>query len=586
MDIIRKLNFLLGKSQKRRITFIFLLMLIAMVFESLGVALIIPLLLAITQPNIIDTYPILGEISSILGIDTQKQLIVATLLTLVIVYVIKSAFLIYSGWIKGKFTANLKVNISRRLFSIYMHQPYTFHLQRNSAQLIRNVTGEVFELVSTFSSVIQLLSEILIIIGIGILLFMVEPVGLISIILTITFFGSLFYLLTKGRTFRLGKERRAHEIKILQHLQQGLGGFKDAKLLGREVNFINQFVDHAKKSAKVSIIYGVLTSLPRHMFELLSVLIMVVFVLIILFISDKDIGSIVPILGVFAMAAFRIMPSATGILMNIQGLRYNLVVINRLYDEMLLPIEEVISNDEKIQINDINDINEIYVNSVRYLYPSTVISAIDYVDLRINVGSTIGFIGPSGAGKSTLIDIILGLLKPTKGKILVNGIDIQNNLRTWQNHIGYVPQSIYLTDDTLRKNIAFGIPEEMIDDKAIEDAIRQSQIQEFVQSLPENDNTMVGENGVRLSGGQRQRIGIARALYHNPSILVFDEATSALDNVIEKDVMETIESLHGNKTIIIIAHRISTLKNCDCIYKLNKGAIVEQGDYNKMVNFA
>ena len=582
MSIIRKLNFLLEKSQKRHLAFIFLLMLIGMVFESLGVALIIPLLLAITQPNIIDTYPILGEITSILGINTQKQFIVVCLLTIVIVYLIKAIFLTYSGWVQGKFTANLKVNISQRLFSIYMYQPYTFHLQRNSAQLIRNVTGEVFELTSTFSAAISLLTEILIITGIGILLFIVEPVGLISVIFTVVFFGSLFYLLTKGKTFKLGKERQEHDIKILQHLQQGLGGFKDAKLLGREVHFINQFVGRSKKLAKVGVIYGVLGSLPRHMFELLAVLIMVVFMFVLLFVSNKDVVSIIPTLGVFAMAAFRIMPSSNKVLSNMQGLRYNLPVINRIYDEMLLPIEEVISNDDKIQIN---NINQIHVNSVSYLYPSATISAIDYVDMQINIGSTIGFIGPSGAGKSTLIDIILGLLKPTKGTILVNGTDIQNNLRAWQNHIGYVPQSIYLTDDTLRKNIAFGIPEEMIDDKAIEDAICQSQIQEFVQNLPENDNTMVGENGVRLSGGQRQRIGIARALYHNPSILVFDEATSALDSVIEKDVMETIDSLHGDKTIIIIAHRMSTLKNCDCIYKLNKGAIVGQGDYNQMVNF-
>ena len=230
------------------------------------------------------------------------------------------------------------------------------------------------------------------------------------------------------------------------------------------------------------------------------------------------------------------------------------------------------------------DINNIHIKDVDFLYLASSNAAIHEVNIHINSGSIVGFIGPSGAGKSTLIDVILGLLKPTKGQVLVNGVDIDNNMRNWQNRIGYVPQSIYLTDDTLKNNIAFGIPEGEIDIQSINDAIYQSQLKEFVEDLPQGVETMVGENGVRLSGGQRQRIGIARALYHCPSVLVLDEASSALDSVTESEVMNTIESLHGNKTIIIIAHRMSSLKNCDHIYKLRNGTIIDQGNFDQMFN--
>lgn len=579
MNVIIKLSALLERQQKIGLIFIFILMFVGMVFESLGIALILPLLTAVTKPDAIDIYPIVGEISSFVGITTQKQLIVGSLVAIVIVYFVKVVFLLYSGWIQSKFTAGLKVNISQRLFTIYMHQPYVFHLQRNSAQLIRNVTDEVFELVSSFASAMSLLSELLIILGIGIMLFIVEPLGLVSIISTIVLFGSLFYVLTRGRTLELGKQRQFHEFQVLKHLQQGIGGFKDATILGREENFIQQFVHHTKASAKVNIVKGLLMALPRHMFELLTVIVLSVFLGTLLFILNKEVDSIIPSLGIFVMAAFRIMPSANKIISNMQGLRFSLPVINRIYDEIHLP-DRKNNYDEEIQQKLTNNI---HIKDVDFLYLTSTNPAIHAVNIHINDGSIVGFIGPSGAGKSTLINVILGLLEPVKGQVLLNEIDIQNNMRGWQNRIGYVPQSIYLTDDTLKNNIAFGVPEGEINIKSVSDAISQSQLKEFVEDLPLGIETVVGENGVRLSGGQRQRIGIARALYHHPSVLVLDEATSALDSITEREVMNTIELLHGNKTIIIIAHRMSTLTNCDYIYKLKNGTIIDQGSFDKMV---
>ena len=580
MTVINKLSALLERQQKIGLIFIFMLMFVGMAFESLGIALILPLLTAVTQPDAIDIYPIVSEISSFVGITTQKQLIVGSLVAIVIVYFVKAVFLLYSGWIKNKFTAGLKVDISQRLFTIYMHQPYVFHLQRNSAQLIRNVTDEVFELVSSFASAMSMLSELLIILGIGIMLFIVEPLGLVSIISTVVLFGSLFYVLTRGRTLELGKQRQFHEFQVLKHLQQGIGGFKDATILGREENFIQQYVHHTKASAKVNLVKLLLLALPRHMFELLTVIVLSVFMGTLLFILNKEVDSIIPSLGIFVMAAFRIMPSANTIIANMQGLRFSLPVINRIYDEIHLP-DRKNNYDEEIQQKLTNNI---HVKDVDFQYSKSSDSAIHAVNININDGSIVGFIGPSGAGKSTLINVILGLLKPVKGQVLVNEMDIQNNMRSWQNRIGYVPQSIYLTDDTLKNNVAFGVPEGEIDIQLVNDAISQSQLKEFVEDLPQGIETIVAENGVRLSGGQRQRIGIARALYHHPSVLVLDEATSALDTITESEVMDTIESLHGNKTIIIIAHRMSTLKNCDHIYKLKNGTIIDQGSFDKMVN--
>ena len=580
MNIINKLSFLLDRKQKIGLVFIFILMFVGMVFESLGVALILPLLAAVIKPDAINTYPIVSEVSSFIGITSQKQLIIGSLVAITALYFVKAAVLLYSGWIQGKFTAGLKVKISQKLFTTYMRQPYVFHLQRNSAQLIRNVTDEVFYLILSIAAFLSLISEFLIIVGIGGMLFIVEPLGLISIIVTVTLFGSLFYLLTRGRTLELGEQRQFHEFQVLKHLQQGIGGFKDATLLGREENFIKQYVNHSSASARVGVIYGVLMALPRHMFELLAVTVLSIFIFVLLFVLHKDADVIIPSLGVFVMAAFKIMPSANKIIGSVQSLRYGLPVINRIYDEMLLSIQESSPNEDTQK----KLTNNIHIKDVDFQYSESSDSAIHAVNININDGSVVGFIGPSGAGKSTLINVILGLLKPDKGQVLVNGMDIQNNIRSWQNIIGYVPQSIYLTDDTLKNNVAFGIPEGEIDIQLVNDAISKSQLKEFVEDLPQGIETMVGENGVRLSGGQRQRIGIARALYHHPSVLVLDEATSALDSITESEVMETIESLHGNKTIIIIAHRISTLKNCDCIYKLKNGTIIDKGNLNQMAN--
>ncbi len=579
MNIINKLSFLLERSQKKGLILIFVLMLIGMVFESLSISLVLPLLVAISDPELFNKYPVALEVFSTLDINTYEQVVIFSIVILVSSYFFKSVFLIYSGWIQSKFTARLKVEFAQKLFSIYMHQSYEFHLQKNSSKLIQIVSGEVNELVSTFSSSMLILSECLVVIGISYLLIIVEPLGFISVMIIIFLFGYVFYTLMKNKVHELGVQRRKHNTKVLQYLQQGFLGVKDIKILGRESFFIEKHRVQTEHSSKVNIIFGLISGLPRHIFEFMTILLFTIFVYIIIIVNKNDSNLILPTIGIFSIAAFRLMPSANKILTNLQRIKHNTSIIDKVCNDILNSQPKILSTNLIKGVK-----NKIEISGVDYIYPPTTDLAIHNLNVSIVKGSCIGFIGASGAGKSTLIDIILGLLKPDKGKVLVDGIDIQDDLRGWQDNIGYVPQSIYLTDDTLKNNIAFGISEKDIDDKAIADAIHQSQLKDFIKNLPEGVNTMVGEDGVRLSGGQRQRIGIARALYHNPSVLVLDEATSALDTTTESDVMETINSLHVEKTIIIIAHRMSTLKKCDCIYKLRNGAIVDQGVFSKIAD--
>ena len=316
---------------------------------------------------------------------------------------------------------------------------------------------------------------------------------------------------------------------------------------------------------------NVLQALPRLWLELLAIVGLAILVISMLS-NGKSTETLIPIIGLFAAAAFRMMPSVNRILVSIQGLRYNLPVISSLYKEAQL----VNKTSDSTSVNCLSFKHEIHLKSVGYSYEGVDYDAISNINLIIPRGKSVGIIGESGAGKSTLVDVILGLLTPTKGTVEVDGIDVQFNLRGWQNHIGYVSQTIYLTDDTLRCNIAFGLEKKDINDKAIKAAINASQLQDFVDSLPDGLDTMVGERGVRISGGQRQRIGIARALYHNPSVLVLDEATSALDTVTEAAVMKSVYELQGNKTVIIIAHRLSAISMCDLFFELNKGNLIQK----------
>lgn len=549
------------------------LMLIGMVLETLGISLVIPALALLTQSNFAHNYPTLQPALQVLGNPSQKTLVVGGMLVLVGVYLVKALFLSFLAWRQTCFAFGVQAQLSQRLFTVYLRQPYTFHLQRNSAQLIRNVVTEVGQFThGGIAAGMLLLTESLILLGLCSLLLIVEPLGALITMSVLSITAWIFHRLTRRRILRWGEARQHHEGLRIQHLQQGLGGAKDVKLLGREKDFLEQYLVHNDQSARVGQLHTVLLQLPRLWLELFAVGGLAILVISMLT-QDRALDTILPTLGLFAAAAFRLMPSVNRMLSAVQSLRYSLPVIDTLHTELNLTTPEVA--DFCIAVTPFYV--ELELRQITYTYPSAAEPALKDISLTIQRGESVGFIGASGAGKSTLVDILLGLFTPDTGEVQVDGKDIQENLRNWQDQIGYVPQSIFLTDDTLRRNVAFGLAQDQIDDAAVQRAIRAAHLDEFVASLPDGLDTLVGERGIRLSGGQRQRIGIARALYHDPAVLVLDEATSSLDTATESSVMQAVTALQGNKTIIIVAHRLSTVEHCARLYRLEGGRVVAEG---------
>jgi len=573
LNLARKIWGLLTSEERRSAMVLLGLMFIGMLLETLGVGLVIPVLVLLTQADVARDYPVLQSILQALGNPSQQVLVIGGMLFLVGVYLIKVSFLAMLAWKQTRFAFNVQANLSGRLFALYLLQPYTFHLQRNSAHLIRNIINEVSQF--TFNGIIPgmlLLTESLVLLGLCSLLFFVEPLGTIIVVSVLGIAAWGFHQFTRERIMRWGKARQYHEGLRIQHLQQGLGGVKDVKLLGRESKFLEQYNEHNVQSARVGQLQTTLQQLPRLWLELLAVSGLAILVISMLA-QDRALDAILPTLGLFAAAAFRLMPSVNRILGAVQGLRFGLAGIDTLYTEIMINTPEV----AKTHSSSTDLYSMVELHEISYTYPSAVEPALKDISLTIQRGESIGFIGTSGAGKSTLVDILLGLLTPDTGVVQVDGRNIQNNLRSWQGQIGYVPQSIFLTDDTLRRNVAYGLTNEQIDDEAVQRAIQAAQLEGFVASQPDGLEALVGERGIRLSGGQRQRIGIARALYHDPAVLVLDEATSSLDTATEYDVMHAVRALHGSKTILIVAHRLATVEHCDRLYRFEQGCLVETG---------
>jgi ABC-type multidrug transport system fused ATPase/permease subunit len=576
MKIIKKLIELLTARQKKQVIILFFLMIGGMFFETIGVGLIIPVFTVLSKSDSGSSVPYIHAFYSLFNNPSPGKIITIAMIAMVIVYLIKNLYLGFLSWAQFRFANSLQVYLSQRLFTIYLFQPYTFHLQRNSAQLVRNVLTEVSQYQAAIGQIMTLFSELLVVAGITALLVTSEPVGAIAVFITLSGVAWLFNRLTKKKIAKWGEERLFHDGQTNQHLMQGLAGVKDVKILGREKEFLRIFYGHQNKRARLNRLYAIISNLPKLWLECLGMIGLALLV-IIMIAQNKPLASIVPTLSLFAVASFRLMPSVNKILNAFQGLSYTKSSIEMIYDELNVdvPTEHFIDLDKaNYRLK-----KEIKIENLTFYYPSTKQPALKNCTFSIPVGQSVGIIGSSGSGKSTLIDIVMGLLQPESGRILIDESDINqsfSSLRGWQNQIGYVNQSIYLTDDTLRKNVAFGINEKNIDEEAIERAIKAAQLDEFINSLPDRLETMVGERGVRLSGGQRQRIGIARALYHNPPVLVLDEATSALDQITEQGVMESVKLLKG-KTIIIVAHRYSTIEHCDWIIKLSHGKLVEEG---------
>jgi len=460
-----------------------------------------------------------------------------------------------------------------------------FFLQSNSAHLYRNLTDIISSFLSFTKGSMVLLSEVVVFVGIAIVLFYVDFLGTAAIFSSMSIVSFIIYILTIRKITSLGEQRHKVGGELNKHLLQGVAAAKDVKILDRETDLTNQVDKNLFKMTRLIQMNQFITGLPRFSFEILMVFTFSVLIIVLIG-AKREMVDIIQYLGIFAVASFRIVPSASRILSSFQNIKYEEPSVKLLLKEFSLT--NSFFNEKSHLSNGVSSAlkfeKEINLKNLSFSYPTRKEFSLSKISMNIKKGSFIGVIGETGSGKSTLINLLIGLLKPVEGEVEVDELNINKNLTEWYKKIGYVPQSVYLTDDTIRKNIAFGLLEENIDNTLIKKAVDKANLNKFLNSLPKGLETIVGEKGIRLSGGQQQRIGIARALYRDPEILILDEATSSLDQSTEREIMESINFLKGKKTLIIITHRLSTVKKCDKIFMIDKGKIVKQGSPAEMLN--
>jgi len=567
-SFLKKINFLITKRQRKGLVILTFLLFVGMILEVFGLGILIPTISVILDPEMIGKNPVISQIKSFLPDFSHQNFISFFLGAVLLIYSIKSVFLVFLIHIQNRFLSNIIAYISNNLFSNYMNQPYSFHLTRNVSELIKNINSEIGGLTVFLLSVITLFIEGGYTLSVVVTLIYIEPLGALFIGAFYGLLSLIFLQFTKRKLNQWGELRQDLDAEISKTALEGLGGVKDLLILGKTFSYIDEFSNINYLRAKLNANHSTLSQIPRFYLELISIVGLVSFIILVLF-QGKDTTSLIIVLGVFVAATFRMIPSLNRMISAAQSLKYYKPCLDIIYEELKIRPEV---NREPIDIEKFNFKNEIELINTGFNFNKGNI-VLKNINLKINKGQTIGIIGESGSGKSTLIDIIIGLHKPTSGQILIDGISSFQMTQYWRNKIGYVSQSIYLIDDTIKKNIALGVQENEINNTRINKLLKQVQLEKFVNNLKLGVNTKVGERGVQLSGGQRQRIGIARALYHDPDVIILDEATSALDTETESEVMETLINFRGVKTILMIAHRLTTLKDCDLIYKIENGEI-------------
>lgn len=568
MNILKKLNYIFTQQQKVKFVILFFIMFIGAIFELLGVSLILPFIQIIMDSTIIENNSIMLFVYNLFNLSSVNEFLLILSILLVILYIVKNIYLLLMYYAQYTFTFNNQMRMSVKLMECYLKKPYEFHLKKNSSEIIRSITTDVDNLFKLILYSIQLLSEILMCMLIGIFLFVTNIVITVVVILLLVLSMTIFLKLMGKKIKSFGDGNQQYYAEMIKWINQSLGGIKEIKVLNREQLFIDSYMKSNSKYIDCNKKSNFLSQVPKLCIETVCIVGILSLISVMIYRGD-DISTLIPQLAVFAMAAFKLLPSV-----NRMNTYINLIIFYKPSIDLIYNDLKETENHDKVKLitdedNNIIIKSSIILNNISFKYPDSNEYVFKNVFLEIPVNKSIGLIGPSGSGKTTIVDVILGLLKPeADGKILIDNYNVSDNWNGWSKLIGYIPQNIYLSDDSIRNNIAFGIDESKIDDSLIWTALEQAQLKEFVESLENSLETYVGERGIRLSGGQRQRIGIARALYHNPQILILDEATSALDNETEKAVMEAINSLQGKKTLIIIAHRLNTIKNCDLVYEI------------------
>lgn len=562
---------IINNNQKKNLIFLFFLSLIGMALETFGIGMVIPLITIIAEPDIF--YNFNDFTKKFIKFNLKyEELVIYSFLIFFIFYILKTIFLSFLVYFQSKFIYSLKENLSNKLYFNYLNKNYLFHISKNSSELIRNVSLEVMYFGFAMISATNIMIEILVFSGIIFLLLLFEPTGSLFVLIFFSILFMVFYKVIRRKTNEWGEERQYRDGKILQNLQQGLGAIKDVILLSKEKYFLEEYKVHNRRSKILDIIYNLFQNLPKILIELLAVAALFFVIFISIFFNQREPLEIITFLSVFAAGALRLLPSVNRIFNNFQTYKYYQPSVDILEKNLReLANDKILASNSK---NLFNNFQKLSISELFFSYPGTDKLLFNNLNLEIQKGEMVGIIGDSGSGKSTLINIIMGLINTSKGYIKVNNININDDIKGWQKKIGYVPQGIYLTDDTIEKNIAFGCFENEINKDKIKSCLKLSQLDGFVETLKFKSKTLVGERGTKLSGGQIQRIGIARALYNNCEIMLFDEATNALDSKTEDEIINSINMFKQNRTIILISHNEKSLKYCNTLYKIENRTLI------------
>lgn len=581
ITMLHKVGYLFDRKQKRQIAGLAVLILIGGLLETMGVSMLLPVVQAIMEPEKLMENELVGKIMDFLGIQTGRQLIILMMGSLIVLYVIKNAYLLFQTYVQNTFVTRNRNRMISRVMREFLNRPYEEYLGADIPTVFRLTDSDIPNAFQLILVLIQMVTEIVVAGSLCIVLVVVSPA--MSLFILCIFLGMTLTItkVLKPRLNAIGHRNQMIQSRIAKWRIQSIYGLKDVKVLHREEFFVRNYYESGAIGADVARNYAVFNNLPRLLIETIFMVSMLLFIMIYM-LRGGNISVLIPQLSAFAVAAIRVMPGTNRINTYLSEIAYSQPCLDYLYENLTANMKMDVngsvtglvgkeqSTETRTRLQD-----KIVLDHITYAYPNTEKNIFTDAHMEVKKGQSVGIMGPSGSGKSTIVDILLGLLRVQSGTITCDGRNIFDNYADWLGKIGYIPQSIYLIDESIRDNIAFGIDADKIDDKRIWEVLEEAQLKEFVEELPEGLDTTIGDRGVRISGGQRQRLGIARALYHNPEILVFDEATSALDGDTEKAVMDAINSFHGRKTMVIIAHRLNTIAKCDVIYKVEDGKITE-----------
>lgn len=569
-DLLKKLWMIPTPKERYQAMGLILMMTLSAGLEILGIGLIVPVVGLLARPELAEQNGIIRTIRHVLApTANDQQFILILCITIIVLFLGKNLFLITQSYLQARFVYGMGARLGGQLYQTYIHAPYAFHLQQNSGHLLAALGLGASLPAGVLMPVMMFLSESLVVLFILVTLFTLSPLVTLCLALVTAVILTLLVLPTRRLNYTLGESIRRESLEVNKYALQGLKAIKESKVRNAEPFFTREYILHQKARNLAQANVGFISSIPRYIIEALLVSFGLGAVAV-LILAKVAMGSIILTLSLLAVSMIRLMPSFTRLQYSLTLIRQNQPILERYQEDQL----EIPPEDKQPKQKDLPFTDKITLDHIQYRYLPDSPNILTDFCLEISKNESVALVGPTGCGKTTLVDLILGLLKPTSGCIRVDGVNIEQNLPAWQTQIGYVPQFIYLLDGTVKANVAFGVPTAQIDENRVIECLKRAQIDQFILSLPGGIEHQVGENGIQLSGGQRQRIGIARALYHDPEILILDEATSALDNETEKAFIDALKTLHGKLTIIMIAHRLTTVENCDRIIQLDRLAAI------------